>query len=160
MYEPEQTTGTTTVHVIGKCPIKGCRNRRRNTYPGQIKRNRLHTWTEWKLPAAAPYTAGVFAHLFKGSQWHHNPPSKMAAYHATGGGHPHDRAWLAAVTDAGWICTTHDRFMVTVEVKGTVNLDKTCDGRCTNATGPNCECPCGGANHGAAWQPVLAGGVD
>ena len=25
-----------------------------------------------------------------------------------------------------------------------------CDARCLNATGQNCECSCGGANHGAA----------
>lgn len=24
-----------------------------------------------------------------------------------------------------------------------------CDGRCTNARGPNCECSCGGVNHGS-----------
>lgn len=24
-----------------------------------------------------------------------------------------------------------------------------CDARCTSATGPNCTCECGGANHGA-----------
>jgi len=24
-----------------------------------------------------------------------------------------------------------------------------CDGRCTHATGPECECSCGGANHGS-----------
>lgn len=24
-----------------------------------------------------------------------------------------------------------------------------CDARCTNARGPNCECSCGGANHGS-----------
>ena len=24
-----------------------------------------------------------------------------------------------------------------------------CDRRCTNATGPNCECSCGGVNHGS-----------
>lgn len=24
-----------------------------------------------------------------------------------------------------------------------------CDGRCTGATGPNCDCQCGGINHGS-----------
>jgi hypothetical protein len=24
-----------------------------------------------------------------------------------------------------------------------------CDGRCTNAQGPSCDCPCGGENHGS-----------
>ena len=35
-------------------------------------------------------------------------------------------------------------------VRGTHNPDKACDARCTNATGPDCECSCTGANHGAA----------
>ena len=34
-------------------------------------------------------------------------------------------------------------------VRGTVNMNKGCDGRCMAATGPNCDCACGGANHGA-----------
>jgi hypothetical protein len=36
-------------------------------------------------------------------------------------------------------------------VKGTFNADVACDPRCMNARGPNCECSCNGANHGAAW---------
>jgi hypothetical protein len=36
-------------------------------------------------------------------------------------------------------------------VAGKVNPDVGCDARCMNATGPNCECVCGGANHGASW---------
>ncbi|WP_346103590.1 hypothetical protein [Nonomuraea maheshkhaliensis] len=30
-----------------------------------------------------------------------------------------------------------------------VNLAKVCDGRCMGATGPACDCPCLGENHGA-----------
>ena len=33
-------------------------------------------------------------------------------------------------------------------VKGSYS-DKKCDARCTGAKGHNCECQCGGANHGA-----------
>lgn len=35
-------------------------------------------------------------------------------------------------------------------VRGKFKADKKCDGRCMAATGPNCECQCGGANHGAS----------
>lgn len=28
--------------------------------------------------------------------------------------------------------------------------DTPCDGRCTNAKGPSCDCPCKGANHGTS----------
>jgi len=29
-----------------------------------------------------------------------------------------------------------------------------CDARCTSAKGHNCECSCGGENHGSDWSPV------
>lgn len=35
-----------------------------------------------------------------------------------------------------------------VPVKGRRNLAKTCNARCEGATGPQCECSCGGDNHG------------
>lgn len=38
-------------------------------------------------------------------------------------------------------------FIVMKAVRATVN-DTPCDGRCTSATGPNCDCSCGGRNHG------------
>jgi len=34
-------------------------------------------------------------------------------------------------------------------VNGTLNDNHKCDARCLNATGPNCDCSCAGANHGA-----------
>lgn len=34
-------------------------------------------------------------------------------------------------------------------LKGRLVEDKKCDRRCTGATGPSCDCSCGGANHGA-----------
>jgi hypothetical protein len=37
-----------------------------------------------------------------------------------------------------------------------------CDGRCTNATGPSCDCQCGGENHGSGRTVTVeydAGGV-
>jgi hypothetical protein len=34
-------------------------------------------------------------------------------------------------------------------VKGRLVPDHKCDVRCTGATGPKCDCSCGGANHGS-----------
>ena len=34
-------------------------------------------------------------------------------------------------------------------VNGTMNPDVKCSARCQDATGPSCECSCGGENHGA-----------
>jgi hypothetical protein len=39
---------------------------------------------------------------------------------------------------------------VAKKVYGKFVADKGCDGRCMSATGHNCECSCGGINHGAA----------
>jgi hypothetical protein len=38
-----------------------------------------------------------------------------------------------------------------VERLAAVTTEEICDARCMGATGPNCSCACGGANHGAAW---------
>jgi hypothetical protein len=35
-------------------------------------------------------------------------------------------------------------------VRGKLAPEHKCDARCMNATGHNCECSCGGANHGLA----------
>jgi hypothetical protein len=42
-------------------------------------------------------------------------------------------------------------------VHGHVNAEVPCNARCTGARGPNCECQCGGKNHGAG--NVMAGGM-
>jgi len=142
--------GTTTVHVIGKCPITGCKNRRRVTIPdAPIVRGQIYTWTDWKIPAPAPY-GSVPSQLSKGGPKHTlacAPPSKYLTVNR----HAYDQAWLAAIEAAGWICTDHDRFMTTVEVAGVVNAEKPCTGACRAATGPNCECVCGGEGHGSNW---------
>lgn len=146
------TSATTTVHVIGKCPVKGCRNRRRITVvDAPIVSDRLYTWTDWKIPAAAPYglvRAALSAKSVKHAGWGSNPrPSRYLANND----HPYDVAWFHAVEVAGWVCVEHDRFMVTVEVEGVVNAAKPCTAACQGAVGPSCDCCCGGAGHGSRW---------
>lgn len=46
------------------------------------------------------------------------------------------------------ICPTHNRPLRWDRVEGRVSESRKCDPRCTGAIGPNCECACGGANHG------------
>jgi hypothetical protein len=43
-------------------------------------------------------------------------------------------------------------------VNGKVRADKACDGRCMAATGQDCECACGGKNHGCAHNMPSQGG--
>lgn len=47
-------------------------------------------------------------------------------------------------------CPKCDRYRDSTIVNGRVGSHK-CDARCTNATGSNCECQCGGKHHGAGW---------
>jgi hypothetical protein len=37
-------------------------------------------------------------------------------------------------------------------VKGTYKPEHKCDARCLASKGPNCECACGGTNHGKNWE--------
>jgi hypothetical protein len=45
-------------------------------------------------------------------------------------------------------CATHKRRIEFKQVKGTFSPEHVCDARCLCAKGNNCECSCGGANHG------------
>lgn len=49
-------------------------------------------------------------------------------------------------------CPECDRSLQWDEIAGRVVEDHPCDARCMCARGPNCECSCGGANHGCAFQ--------
>ena len=41
-------------------------------------------------------------------------------------------------------------------LSGTYNPDKRCGSACRNATGPDCECRCGGVHHGASHDHPAA----
>ncbi len=49
------------------------------------------------------------------------------------------------------ICDGCRSLMAYGRVQGIFNPAVRCDARCTNARGHNCECSCGGENHGAGW---------
>lgn len=42
----------------------------------------------------------------------------------------------------------HAPQMIGKAIEGRLKADHPCDARCTGAVGHNCECSCGGANHG------------
>lgn len=44
---------------------------------------------------------------------------------------------------------------VSARIKGIVS-EHVCDARCSSATGPNCECQCGGRNHGKDHEMAAA----
>jgi DNA-binding phage protein len=49
------------------------------------------------------------------------------------------------------MCPSNCGALLTVERLAAVTTEETCDSRCMGATGPNCSCACGGANHGRSW---------
>jgi hypothetical protein len=129
----------TAVHVIGKCPIRGCKSRRRHTFDGEIREDRYRKWTYWTIPTAGgPMNAhATFA------------PARLDYLPAN---EPWQVQWADGMKDLGWFCETHQWFMTPVTVRGTVNEMKPCSARCASATGPSCECVCGGERHGATWS--------
>jgi hypothetical protein len=145
------TPETTTVHMIGKCPVKGCKTRTRLTLTDQrIVSTRWGKHTECYLTPAAGHEdyARAITPYVQGSEYGLVTPSREAARRDP---HRYDVAQLATLRAYRLVCDAHDRFLTVTEIKGIVNVDKTCDGRCMNATGPNCECSCGGENHGGSW---------
>jgi hypothetical protein len=141
---------TTTVHLIGKCPVKGCRSRVQFTLTEcRIVSVTYGKYTELFLAPAPGHEgyARMITPFVQGSAQGLTTPSREARR-----GHPYDTARVATLAAHGLVCTEHDRFHTVTPIKGIVNVDKTCDGRCMNATGPNCECSCGGENHGGAFR--------
>jgi hypothetical protein len=49
------------------------------------------------------------------------------------------------------LCPSCGRAMDYGILAGRVNPDHKCNGVCVNARGPQCDCSCGGANHGKGW---------
>lgn len=47
------------------------------------------------------------------------------------------------------LCADHGAYVLKFG-RGRYSADHKCDARCINAKGPNCECSCGGHNHGAS----------
>lgn len=47
-------------------------------------------------------------------------------------------------------CSTCKAYRKSTHVKGRLT-GHVCDARCVHATGSDCECSCGGKNHGKAW---------
>jgi len=59
-------------------------------------------------------------------------------------------AW--APRNLGLECVAHRYPLRWQPIEGRTNPDHKCDARCIHARGPNCDCSCGGANHGAAYS--------
>lgn len=146
----EDDPNASTVHVIGKCPVKGCKNRKRNTFVGRIVRDRHGVHTTWGMPAT-----GGYGTIFPAVDRHPARPSTYAAdpyFNRTDVERCYSQTFVDLMRQHGWVCDDHDQFMKVQAVKGIVNHEKPCNARCKSATGPNCECVCGGELHGASFD--------
>ena len=45
--------------------------------------------------------------------------------------------------------------MVLIEVRNSEGIVGRCDAKCYNTEGPDCDCICGGKNHGAGQQQAM-----
>lgn len=85
---------------------------------------------------------------FDGTETHHN--------HACGYSYPINKSRLDFEPSHRFgvcpQCSTDQRpvYVHWKQVNGRYSEKHICDSRCLNATGPNCECSCGGANHGGS----------
>ena len=52
----------------------------------------------------------------------------------------------------GLKCAKHEKPLTWQKITAKLNYAHVCDIRCMMATGPDCECSCGGANHGRGFH--------
>lgn len=123
------TEASATAYWIGKCPVKGCSCRLHIEVPMMLDR-----WTE----VHHNHAFGTSREVPKSRQYPANPFGKY---------------WMPSALAQH--CIFHKREIRWVPVNGSYSESHKCDARCMNATGPNCECACGGANHGRAAHVEL-----
>lgn len=114
--------------VIYNC--KRCKVGRRVDYPNRSETYRGAYWREGTA-IGSDRTSRLY-------------PGAALAYRGTDGACRYDGDPLG-------LCPSCSRPMAWDYVKGRHNPDVRCDGRCTHARGGDCECSCGGENHGKAW---------
>lgn len=120
---------TTRPAYLGRCTAKGCRYTSRVLADtGTVtRRNRYGAWD-------AEVDGYVRDHRFY-------------AFHDDRG------YWTAGARhyfDDCPACPDHGR-LKWARIAGTYNAEVRCDARCEGARRPDCECSCGGANHGGRW---------
>lgn len=118
-----------TAHWIGRCPAKGCKCVIHVDIPMIRER-----WTETHHNHAHGYSYPV-------PKSRNYPDNQFGQYFMP--------SHLALA------CVTHRRNLAWTPINGRFVETHVCDARCMNAIGPNCECSCGGANHGRGHHVEL-----
>jgi len=77
---------------------------------------------------------------------------KRISWQIVGGAHDGHRTGLAAAWNGKWqidvTCPGCRAAVSLTAVMGAMSEEHVCGARCLASTGPNCECSCGGENHG------------
>lgn len=125
-----RTSEPFTARWIGRCPSKGCAVCLHVDVPMIRERWTQTLWNHSALPAFSfeEHQSRVYSAI-NGPSW---GPS-----------------WLDLH------CMTHKREIRWTPVNGSYSEEHVCDARCMNAKGPNCDCSCGGANHGRGYHVEL-----
>ncbi|QYN17536.1 hypothetical protein [Amycolatopsis sp. DSM 110486] len=121
------STEAKVLRYFGRCPTKGCKHRRvveQGSHP-QVAR----------VPHGFGRGEVLVLMAEAGRDW---PLYEMG-----------DRDHNTAMRAAGLVCPEHDRIVWFVGGRFTFNPERVCNGVCMSASGPSCECSCGGANHGS-----------
>lgn len=121
------------LRYFGRCTWKGCRHRRvideSTPEPVRLRRSTVSSRTGVsEILSLVAANGRVFPLYWTGLD---------------GGQH-------SAFIAAGLICPEHGGALAFRGGLFTYNGAKPCGGRCTNAIGPNCDCECGGRNHGVS----------
>jgi hypothetical protein len=119
------TRTPTTVGVIYRCKVKGCRFARKQDVAAVSE-----------LVKRTCYYGNGAVGWQKDS---HEFTRVVVPFQAIGNARP-------ACPDHG------DRLVRGARVDGTYNAEKKCNAACRNARRADCECSCAGANHGDGWR--------
>ena len=122
-----RTQTSFTAHWIGKCTAKGCKVR-------------LHV----DIAMLRESWREIHHNHAYGTQFE---VGKSRTFPAPG----HDDRLYSL----GLHCVAHRWPIVWRPVNGSYSQVHVCDARCMNATGTNCECSCGGENHGRGHHVEL-----
>lgn len=124
---------TSTRHFLGKCTA--CKH---------VVRLAVQQSVALRAEYSAPDKSYIATRTYQ-----HTPLTPGAEYVRAPGGAfvrlPCPRGCIAPYTKATPL------YIVCKSVQGHVNEAVPCNSKCTSATGPHCECRCGGANHGGQY---------
>ncbi|MGR6921257.1 hypothetical protein ACU635_44035 [[Actinomadura] parvosata] len=129
-------TGYRTTRMFGNCPVKQCKHR------AVVDATALEEPDRYVVGGVR--LSPVFRRDGVGDGGFYQWWTVMDHLYAEG------KLWSADLPDTRPRCPDHGCLLRWRQLDAPrVNPAKVCDGRCMGATGPACDCPCKGENHGS-----------